>query len=90
MIESLIDRLTRASIRFKWVTIVLTILVLAAGVVAALQLNQELLPRIEFPQSVILALNPGTEVDVMLEEVTLPLEEAWSTWNLPRQRAFLF
>ena len=76
MIESIIDRVTRLSIRFRWITIALTVLVMAAGIWAATQLNQELLPQIEFPQSVILALNPGAETDVMLEEVTIPLEEA--------------
>ena len=76
MIEALIDRITRASIRYKWVTIAITILVMVAGIVAVIQFNQELLPRIEFPQSVVLALNPGTDVEVMLNEVTIPIEEA--------------
>ena len=42
MLESLIDRITRASLRFKWVTIILSIIVLVGGVFAVTQLKQEL------------------------------------------------
>ena len=67
MIESLIDRLTRLSLRFKWVVIALAILVMVGGVVAVTQFNQELIPPVEFPQSVVLALNGGTDADDMLK-----------------------
>lgn len=76
MLESLIDQITRASLRFKWVTIVLSIVILAGGVFAVTQLKQELLPKIDFPQSVILALNSGMELEEMLEQVTVPIEDA--------------
>jgi HAE1 family hydrophobic/amphiphilic exporter-1 len=76
VIESLIDRITRASLRFKWVTIILSIVVLAGGVFAVTQLKQELLPKIDFPQSVILAMNSGMELDDMLDQVTVPIEDA--------------
>jgi multidrug efflux pump subunit AcrB len=76
VLESLIDRITRASLRFKWVVIALFILVLAGGVLAVMQLNQELLPKIEFPQSIILTMNPGTSPEQMRDEVTIPIEQA--------------
>jgi multidrug efflux pump subunit AcrB len=76
VLESLIDKITRASLRFKWVTIVLSIIVLVGGVFAVTQLRQELLPKIDFPQSVLLALNSGMELEDMLEQVTIPIEEA--------------
>jgi len=76
MLESLINRLTRASLRYKWVVIALAVVVLPAGAFALTQLNQELIPAIEFPQSVILAFNPGMATADMLEQVTLPLEQA--------------
>jgi HAE1 family hydrophobic/amphiphilic exporter-1 len=76
MIESLINGITRASLRYKWVTIGLAVLVSVGGIWAVFLLNQELLPKIEFPQSVVLAFNQGTETDTMLDEVTLPIEEA--------------
>ncbi|NIM93278.1 MAG: MMPL family transporter [Anaerolineales bacterium] len=78
MLESFIDLITRASLRFKWVTIGLSILALVAGIFALAQFNQELLPKIEFPQSVILVFNPGTSTEDMLEQVTLPIEDAVS------------
>jgi HAE1 family hydrophobic/amphiphilic exporter-1 len=74
MLEKLFDRVTRVSLRFKWITIALTVLVLGAGIFAVTQLKQELIPSIEFPQTVILAFNSGADSQVMLEEVTKPLE----------------
>jgi len=76
VLESLIDRITRASLRFKWVVIALSILVLAGGVLAVTQLNQELLPKIEFPQSILLTMNPGSSPEEMQEEITIPIEQA--------------
>ncbi|MFQ5943975.1 MAG: efflux RND transporter permease subunit [Anaerolineales bacterium] len=78
MIESLIGRLTRASLRFKWIVIALAILVLLGGVLALSQFKQELIPAIEFPQTVVLAFNNGADAEEMLEQVTIPLEEAVS------------
>ncbi|MGD8903598.1 MAG: efflux RND transporter permease subunit, partial [Anaerolineae bacterium] len=76
MLQTLIDRLTRASLRFKWVTIVLAIVALVAGVIALVQLNQELIPSIEFPTTIIVALNSGMEPEDMRDEVTIPIEDA--------------
>ena len=74
MLVSLIDRLTRASLRFKWVVLGLAFAVLPAGVLALSQLDLELIPALEFPQSVILAVNQGAPVTVMLDQVTQPIE----------------
>ncbi|MGD8626617.1 MAG: efflux RND transporter permease subunit, partial [Anaerolineae bacterium] len=76
MVESFIARLTRASVRFKWVTIALAVLALVAGILALTQLNQELIPSIEFPQTVVLAFNSGMEPEAMRDEVTIPIEDA--------------
>jgi multidrug efflux pump subunit AcrB len=78
MLRSLIDKLTRASLRFKWATIAITVLLLVAGVVAFTQFNRELIPSIEFPQTVVLAFNPGDGAESMLENVTIPIEDAVS------------
>jgi len=78
VIESAIDLLTRGSLRFKWVVIVLSILVLVAGVFATTQLNQELMPGIEFPQTILMAINPGLTASEMRDQVTIPIEEAVS------------
>lgn len=74
MLESLIDRLTRASLRLRWLVIALSLLALVGGALALTQLKQELIPPIEFPQSVVLAFHPDLGVDEMLDQVTLPLE----------------
>ena len=76
MVEAFFDLITRLSLRFKWATIVLTLVVLVAGVFAALDLNLELLPRVEFPQTVVVAQWSEAETaDDFLEQVTIPLEE---------------
>lgn len=75
-IESFIDRLTSASVRFKWVAIGLAILALVAGIFALNQLYQELIPPIEFPQTVVLVFNSGMELKAMRDEVTILIEEA--------------
>ncbi|MCB9005638.1 MAG: efflux RND transporter permease subunit, partial [Ardenticatenaceae bacterium] len=77
MISKFFDLITRISLRFRWVTVGISVLVLALGVWAMTQLNMELLPRIEFPQTVVIVQWPDAEsVDQFLEEVTLPLEDA--------------
>jgi multidrug efflux pump subunit AcrB len=78
VIESAIDLLTRASLRFKWVVIALAILVLVGGIFAITELNQELLPKIEFPQTILMALNPGASAEEMRDQVSIPMEEAIS------------
>ena len=76
MLESLFNRITQASIRFKWVTITLAVIISIAGVVAFTQLKRELIPSIEFPQTVVLAFYNGAESQTLLDEVTIPLEDA--------------
>ena len=51
MIESFIDRLTRASLRFRWITIALAIVALVAGVIAVTQL------KLKFPERVYISRN---------------------------------
>jgi len=77
MLVKLFDKITQLSLRFRWIVIALALLVIGLGIWALLGLNLELLPRIEFPQTVVVAQWPDAESsDQFLEEVTLPLEEA--------------
>ena len=78
MLESIIDRITKASLKYKWVTIGLAVFAIVAGGISLTQFNQELIPGIEFPQTVVLAFNSGAEVEDMLTEVTIPIEDAVS------------
>ncbi len=67
--------ITRASINFRWVTILLAVAALVGGAYAATRLNQELLPNISFPQTYVFALQPGASSEDLLALVTLPLEK---------------
>ncbi|MEE9216173.1 MAG: efflux RND transporter permease subunit, partial [Anaerolineales bacterium] len=76
MMESLIGRLTRASLGFKWMVIALAIFLMVGGVFAVTQFKQELIPAIEFPQTVVLTFNSGMPAEDMLNQVTKPIEIA--------------
>jgi multidrug efflux pump subunit AcrB len=76
MIASIIDRLTRASLRFKWVTLGLALLALVAGILALTQLKQELMPAFSFPANIVLALNQDAKAETMRDQVTIPIENA--------------
>lgn len=67
---------TKLSLRFKWTTILLAVIVLAAGVWGAMQLKQELMPNVEFPVASAIVRWPGHSSEQVLENVTIPLEEA--------------
>lgn len=73
--RSLIDRLTRLSLRFKWITLAITFTFIAAGIYSYTQLNQELVPDIDFPQTFMVAQNGGANSDNILHMYAVPLEE---------------
>ena len=76
MLSTFFDQITRLSLRFRWITIVLTAVVLGLGIYSATQLNLELLPRVEFPQTIVIAQYPDGESSAdVLNEITIPLEE---------------
>ena len=72
--KSLFNWITKLSMRLKWLTLTLVVLVIAAGSIAALQLQQELLPPVELPQTFIFAQATGMSSDEVLEFVTKRLE----------------
>ncbi|NWG15660.1 MAG: efflux RND transporter permease subunit [Chloroflexi bacterium] len=74
--KSLFSLFTRLSLRFYIVTLVLVIIFVALGVVAVTQLQQELLPPIEFPQTVILTQASGMSSEEVLSVLTQRLEDA--------------
>jgi len=76
MLERFFNAVTDASIRFKWLTIALAVILIVAGAGAVGQLKQELIPSIEFPQTILLAFNSELDSTTLLEEVTLPIEAA--------------
>jgi hypothetical protein len=79
MLARFFDRVTRLALRWQWPTIILTVIILAAGVWSLTGLNLELLPSVEFPQTVVVAQWSEAETpQAFLDEVTVPLEEALS------------
>lgn len=75
MLTTLFDKITRLSIRFRWIVIALTFIFMAVGIYAATQLNLEMTPRVEFPQTIVIAQWPDADdANHFLEEVTIPLE----------------
>ncbi len=79
MLTNFFDWITRLSLRFRWITIILTAVILGLGVYSATQLNLELLPRVEFPQTIVIAQWPDGESSTdVLNEITIPLEEKLS------------
>ncbi len=86
MVASLFDKITRASLKLWWLTIILAVAALVLGGVAVAQLNQELLPPIEFPAMVAITFWSGADADDVLEQVTIPLEDAVQGHRGCRQR----
>ena len=60
----------------KSVVILATVLLIASGAYATTQLNQELLPEIEFPAVGVATPVPGAGPDLVDEQVTQPIESA--------------
>ncbi len=69
-----LDKITRLSLRFRAVTIILVFVLMSLGVTAWTRLNQELLPPVEIPQTIILTQTSGMTSEQVLALVTLPLE----------------
>lgn len=67
---------TRTALRLRWLTIAMVFVLLALGVYAANDLNQELLPPIELPQTIILGQVAGMTSEQVLTVMTERLEEA--------------
>ncbi len=72
----LFSQLTALSLRFRAVTLVLVVLVSIAGIIAVTQLKQELIPSVQFPQTIVLAQASGMTSDEVLNVVTKRLEAA--------------
>lgn len=66
--------LTKLSLRYRIVTLGLVVIITGLGIVAASRLKQELLPAVEFPQTVILVQVSGMTSEQVLNVVTKRLE----------------
>jgi HAE1 family hydrophobic/amphiphilic exporter-1 len=68
--------ITKWSLRYRWVTLIIAAIVLGLGVYGVIALQQELLPNIEFPVATVLTRLPGASTDETLTRITMPVEEA--------------
>ena len=68
--------LTRLVLRRSSVTMLVIVLLLAAGVYAYNGLERELFPDIEFPNITVTAYYPTADPDTIVREVTEPIEDA--------------
>lgn len=78
LLRSIFTQITKLSIRFWPVTILLTAAALFFGVTAYSQLNQEFLPSIEFPQTFVVTFRAGASSEDLLNLVTVPLEKEFA------------
>jgi len=73
--KNFFDSITRLSIRFKWITIAITVILLGLGVYSALSLKVELIPDIDVPSTFAIARSNGnTDGNLMLQAYTVPIE----------------
>ena len=76
LMKSLFSGLTTLALRFRAITLALVVLVSVAGIIAVTQLKQELIPSVEFPQTIILAEASGMTSDQVLDVLTKRMESA--------------
>ncbi|MEX2430578.1 MAG: efflux RND transporter permease subunit, partial [Dehalococcoidia bacterium] len=67
---------TRLALRFRIITILLMVAVVAAGAYSLTQLRVDLLPDIEFPAVTVSVPYPDAPPQQVLEDITVPVEDA--------------
>src|SRR5688572_31796066 len=73
--KSVFTAITRAALRFWVLTLLITLLVAGLGIVGTTQMQLELIPSVEFPQTIILAQVSGMNSDQVMNVLTMPIEE---------------
>lgn len=74
--KSFFTLFTKLSLRFRFVTLALMVVLSVLGVIGITQLKQELLPSVSFPQTVILSQVSGMTSEQVLNVLTKRLETA--------------
>ena len=76
MLAAFFDRVTRLSVKYYIVTLALALVITILGVLALSDLNLELLPRIEFPQTIVVTQwSEAESAENFADEITIPLED---------------
>ena len=68
--------LTQLALRVRFATIIIMVVVMAAGAYSLTRLQIELFPDIDFPLVTLITAYPQADAETVLEEVTIPLEAA--------------
>ena len=68
--------LTKWSFKNKAAITIMSILILALGVISYFTLPMEFLPTADQPQVSVVVMGQGTDADSMEKQVTSPIEEA--------------
>jgi multidrug efflux pump subunit AcrB len=70
--------LTRLSLGNRMIVGLATLAIIVFGVLATLNLKQELLPSIQVPSAIVTATYPGVSPQIVADDVSTPLERALS------------
>ncbi len=73
------ERLTRIALAAPSVTLLVGAILLGFGLAAAMTLNQELIPDIDFPQATVITVWPGATAEQVTQDVVQPIEKALTT-----------
>lgn len=72
----IVSWLTEYSYRKAWLVILAVLLVIGYGGYTFTQVDQELIPDIEFPIMTVIAQSPGTQPEQVAQNVVAPIEAA--------------
>ena len=69
-------RLTRLSLAHRSVVALVTVAIAVFGVISLTSLQRELIPSLQVPMAVVVAVDPGASPQIVEEQVTAPIEQA--------------
>ncbi|HEY0118764.1 MAG TPA: efflux RND transporter permease subunit [Cellulomonas sp.] len=69
-------RLTRLSLAHRSVVALVTVAIAVFGVISLTSLQRELIPSLQVPMAVVVAVDPGASPQIVEEQVTTPIEQA--------------
>ena len=69
-------RLTRLSLAHRSVVALVTVAIAVFGVISLTSLHRELIPSLQVPMAVVVAVDPGASPEIIEQQVTAPIEQA--------------
>lgn len=69
-------RLTRLSLAHRSVVALVTVAIAVFGVISLGSLQRELIPSLQVPMAVVVAVDPGASPEIVEQQVTTPIEQA--------------